>query len=311
MSRTEAAQDSSMEEILASIRRIISEDSVHGKDTLAELPRAATTTLSMRQAPVAPARAPLKEPVTVAPPILPGVLDAELEDDILDLGATYASVTRSPLPAPPPVTPAWSMPLAPQPFFATPTPVAKTAPPFQLVVAEALIPPMAEPAPTLYTPPPLPQTLDTPEPAMAAVDAVPDVAVTSATESSAVEAAAPEIAASEPAAPLDEDTLATLSEPIAGYIDMSAVELVPVEIASASAVEAPPVSVLVPEPVSVAPEPVAEMLAVVVMQVATAAEPAAAKRTLEDAVADMLKPMLQDWLDKNMPRIIEKAMAKN
>lgn len=310
MSRTEAAQDSSMEEILASIRRIISEDSVHGKDTPAELPRAATTTLSMRQAPLAPARAPLKEPLTVAPPALPDGLGAEPEDDILDLGATYASITRSPLPAPPPVTPAWSMPLAPQPFFAAPTPVAKTPPPFQPVVAEALSPPMAEPAPTLYTPPPLPQTLDPPEPAMAAVDAVPDVAMTSATESLAVEAAAPEIAASEPAAPMDEDTLATASEPIAGYIDMSAVELVPVETESAAIGEAPSVSILIPEPVVVAPEPVAEMPVVAMMQVALAAEPAA-KRTLEDAVADMLKPMLQEWLDKNMPRIIEKAMAKN
>ena len=31
-------------------------------------------------------------------------------------------------------------------------------------------------------------------------------------------------------------------------------------------------------------------------------------RTLEDAVADMLKPMLQQWIADNMPRIIEKAL---
>jgi cell pole-organizing protein PopZ len=31
-------------------------------------------------------------------------------------------------------------------------------------------------------------------------------------------------------------------------------------------------------------------------------------RTLEDAVADMLKPMLQQWLADNMPRIIERAL---
>jgi cell pole-organizing protein PopZ len=31
-------------------------------------------------------------------------------------------------------------------------------------------------------------------------------------------------------------------------------------------------------------------------------------RTLEDAVAEMLKPMLQQWLADNMPRIIEKAL---
>jgi cell pole-organizing protein PopZ len=31
-------------------------------------------------------------------------------------------------------------------------------------------------------------------------------------------------------------------------------------------------------------------------------------RTLEDAVAEMLKPMLQRWLSDNMPRIIERAL---
>jgi cell pole-organizing protein PopZ len=31
-------------------------------------------------------------------------------------------------------------------------------------------------------------------------------------------------------------------------------------------------------------------------------------RTLEDAVAEMLKPMLQKWLADNMPRIIERAL---
>jgi cell pole-organizing protein PopZ len=35
---------------------------------------------------------------------------------------------------------------------------------------------------------------------------------------------------------------------------------------------------------------------------------AAAGRTLEDAVADMLRPMLQQWVADNMPRIIEKAL---
>jgi cell pole-organizing protein PopZ len=31
-------------------------------------------------------------------------------------------------------------------------------------------------------------------------------------------------------------------------------------------------------------------------------------RTLEDSVAEMLKPMLQRWLSDNMPRIIERAL---
>lgn len=34
----------------------------------------------------------------------------------------------------------------------------------------------------------------------------------------------------------------------------------------------------------------------------------AAVRTLEDTVAELLRPMLRDWLDANMPRIVEKAL---
>jgi cell pole-organizing protein PopZ len=42
---------------------------------------------------------------------------------------------------------------------------------------------------------------------------------------------------------------------------------------------------------------------------APTAQPAPAPvRSLEDAVADMLKPLLQQWLAENMPRIIEKAL---
>lgn len=44
---------------------------------------------------------------------------------------------------------------------------------------------------------------------------------------------------------------------------------------------------------------------------ASAPSPAAAPqtvRTLEDAVADMLRPMLQQWVADNMPRIIERAL---
>lgn len=33
-----------------------------------------------------------------------------------------------------------------------------------------------------------------------------------------------------------------------------------------------------------------------------------AVRTLEDVVADMLKPILQQWVDENMPRIVERAL---
>lgn len=56
---------------------------------------------------------------------------------------------------------------------------------------------------------------------------------------------------------------------------------------------APPAAV-VPSPVETQPEPQAPQ--------------AAGARSLEDAVADLLRPMLRDWLDANMPRIVEKAL---
>jgi hypothetical protein len=31
-------------------------------------------------------------------------------------------------------------------------------------------------------------------------------------------------------------------------------------------------------------------------------------RTLEDTVVDLLRPMVRDWLDDNMPRLVEKAL---
>jgi cell pole-organizing protein PopZ len=43
---------------------------------------------------------------------------------------------------------------------------------------------------------------------------------------------------------------------------------------------------------------------------ATVAEPAAAGRTMEDVVLDALRPMLKDWLDSNLPPLVEAMVAK-
>ena len=62
-------------------------------------------------------------------------------------------------------------------------------------------------------------------------------------------------------------------------------------------------------PISLAPtqsRPTAAATAAVAAIVAPGAP--AATRTLEDAVAEMLRPMLRDWLDANMPRIVGKAI---
>lgn len=43
---------------------------------------------------------------------------------------------------------------------------------------------------------------------------------------------------------------------------------------------------------------------------ATTAAPAAAGRTMEDVVLDALRPMLKDWLDANLPGMVEAMVAK-
>ena len=59
----------------------------------------------------------------------------------------------------------------------------------------------------------------------------------------------------------------------------------------------------------VSPAPVSPALAAAPVAVQSASDASAAPgRTLEDVVADMLRPMLQKWVAENMPRIMEKAL---
>jgi hypothetical protein len=44
--------------------------------------------------------------------------------------------------------------------------------------------------------------------------------------------------------------------------------------------------------------------------VAPVADTASSVRTMEDTVADLLRPMLRNWLSENMPRIVERALRK-
>ncbi|OHD05616.1 DUF2497 domain-containing protein [Sphingopyxis sp. RIFCSPHIGHO2_12_FULL_65_19] len=56
-----------------------------------------------------------------------------------------------------------------------------------------------------------------------------------------------------------------------------------------------------------------EALTAAVAPVAAAAAvtaPAAAGRTMEDVVLDALRPMLKDWLDTNLPPLVEAMVAK-
>lgn len=43
---------------------------------------------------------------------------------------------------------------------------------------------------------------------------------------------------------------------------------------------------------------------------ATVAAPAVASRTMEDVVLDALRPMLKEWLDANLPSLVEAMVAK-
>ena len=43
---------------------------------------------------------------------------------------------------------------------------------------------------------------------------------------------------------------------------------------------------------------------------AAAPAPAAGGRTMEDVVLDALRPMLKDWLDANLPSMVESMVAK-
>ena len=50
--------------------------------------------------------------------------------------------------------------------------------------------------------------------------------------------------------------------------------------------------------------------AIVAPAVAAAATEPAAGRTMEDVVLDALRPMLKDWLDTNLPPLVEAMVAK-
>ena len=345
MSRTEQAQDSSMEEILASIRRIISEDASQGKPANPEpawatapgpgRPQAGALRMPAKDPIVKPTPSPAP-PFVTSPPFATAVPQpaVDSEDDILDLGATYASVTRSPSP---PVRNfgfdgARRTDFAPltEPVTDAARPVldAKAAAGVELAGFTRLQPlPQSRIEPTFEaTPAPVAVALPEaagprPEAALASEDGQPAAAELPAPDGPGLfvldAAVAPPYSLSIVQPLLSESPAA---EPVVEVVSVAEPPIVDASSAAIGDAELP----LHAEPVAVMPEisalaalPVAAEVPVPTIAAAApvfavtvlAAEPPA-KRTLEDAVADMLKPMLQDWLNKNMPTIIEKAMAK-
>jgi cell pole-organizing protein PopZ len=85
--------------------------------------------------------------------------------------------------------------------------------------------------------------------------------------------------------------------PVAAHVSIA--DAIPATLSTIALVEqAAPAATAQPEPTPIGPlPPVAED------QLVTVAAPAN-----DDAVADLLRPMLRQWLDDNMPRIVEKAL---
>lgn len=145
-----------------------------------------------------------------------------------------------------------------------------------------------------------PEAADTP-PATLAPDAAPAAPATPVGEADAqVEA----IAATPADAPTDTTAeAAPIDEPAEATTAAGA----PAETAAAPA--APAASVPAAAVAPIAPTPVAVAVASPAVVAPAVAAPATASRPLDEALAELLKPALKEWLNENMPRILEKALS--
>ena len=339
-----------MEEILASIRRIISEDA--GPAAFASEPARKPATVAAPPPPPPPVRpvdfgllpmppfatasrptasvtASAPRPVAVAPP-LPPVAAAADDDDILDLDASYAAVTRRPPSEA--AAPAPTLALVREAKVAEPPQTLREAAPELVETApldELLQPdpdPMPEPAAIVFEaahaaavepPPPVPEPvqalpLDISEPVRAepAVVAAPPLA----------EGAGATGFVAEPAVVADLNSPPPVSPALAGMLAeplpaASPAALTPAAAMAETVVQTAPQMAAAPGLADLAPVGVAAPITAVAAATAVVAPPPivaaqATARTMEDMVAEMLRPMLREWLDSNMPRIIEKTFAK-
>jgi len=334
MSRTDSVQDSSMEEILASIRRIISEDAgpapFGGEPSRKPVAPAArpidfgappplpSFAREMARPPVAAAVKPAlpmmaSRPFEVAPPPPAPVASAVAsdDDDILDLDASYTAATHRATPF------AASVP-APQ------LAIVREASPAVMPVPVPAPPTVEQPIDELLQPDPDPEVVVAAEPvAEAQAEPVVETVVTTHVQ---------QIDISEPVRwqPMPEATATLLESMPAAAVSPQATERAEVEPITPIQVDVAPIAVESGNETLSTPKietaagvfsPAAAMAEAVVQAIsepaqvsAIAAPPLAAAqsapRTMEDMVAEMLRPMLREWLDSNMPRIIEKTLAK-
>lgn len=362
MSSTEQAPEPTMDEILASIRRIIADDDPNANG-------AAAPAVGDASAPPSPA-----DQIADALGADPGS-DAQL-DDILEL---TREIGRQPAPAPVPEAEA---PVAPPPLpaadpvqapaAAAPPPMAEPAPPapqpqmapLPAPAAEMPAPqpaPPPEPAPVAEppadpaaalegllasvseqsaqpTPPPLPESavsdapdhaldFDTqpaaaaPEPIASAPQSDPAVGQLDSDDQAARLAAEVEAALGTsqfeqqeaPAAPASTEPDFSFEEPSQDEgLDLSELDDTPSDLAELDGLPETLESDMPPP----AEEQLADAAGIEPVAVSSPVDSALANgvaapgQTLEDSVREMLRPMLREWLDNNMPRILEGAVKE-
>ncbi len=219
-----------MEEILASIRRIISEDS--GTEEAAAAPEAA--------APPPPEPEPAFEPQPEPEPV---------EDDILEL---TEALPEEPAPQP---APAAAMPASD--FDEDDIQFAEPAPePEPVAEAEPVYEPLPEPAP-VYQPEPAP---------------APAVATGIAPQPDLIEEDEPETAFEEPV--MSADSAPSKASPLLSSDTESAASAAFGALASSLMTSS------------------------------------GGSRTLDELVGDLLRPMLKEWLDENLPSLVERLVAE-
>jgi uncharacterized protein len=351
----EAPAEPSMEDILASIRKIISEEPAAAKQNTSARPpvkqplnsqgasAAASTPSSMASPPQSNASAPsrlsdiVRELAPTAVPVS-SISTASFHDDMADLvegGASSAAPsmkiaeasfktsapaanTFRPVAPAEPVVPVVAEKPAPRPEPVAPAPMAKAAPniPAPILAPSssgaaaampqkpaadfgAFIPSSAESI-GMTSPRPLPISLGSefrnvepvraPAPARV-VKPDPQPTVPEVTES---------LNRSGPASDNDDSDMASAgdSDPVAAA--QSALGALAMGFATPASVPATTsVSTVTPAPTEVA--------------VHASEMPAAletGRKSLDDSIVDMLRPMLRDWLDSHLPEMVEKALTQ-
>jgi cell pole-organizing protein PopZ len=200
----------------------------------------------------------------------------EVEEDVIDLGSSKLvaqPVTEPDPPAPPPATPTAEAPGAS-------SDPGRSAPPAPVEATAAAAAPAASESNQAAA--------HTREPVVAAPEAP--------------SAAGPAIVEPAPAAVTPRDEVSPVSV---------RAEAPPAAIDSAGAVpgQPPNETTKASDAPKVDPQPDLAGAAPSIAQSVVNALPGGA-RTLEDTVAELLRPMLKEWLDENMPRIVQKALQK-